>query len=66
MIDAGIDIVLPVYWGDSGNLTWSISGLKKLVEACQTLKSEGVNPPRIGMFYDTSSLQCESVLKKGQ
>ena len=65
MIDAGIDIVLPVYWGDSGNLAWSIAGLKKLVEACQTLKSEGVNPPRIGMFYDTSSLLFESILKKG-
>jgi len=63
MIDAGIDIVLPVYWGDSKNLGWSIPGLKKLVEACQILKSEGVNPPKIGMFYDTSSLQSEGVLK---
>lgn len=64
MIDAGIDIILPVYWGDSSNLTWSISGLKKLVDACNALKSEGINPPKIGMFYDTAALPLEGVLKE--
>lgn len=64
MIDAGIDIVLPVYWGDTRNLEWANPGLEKLVEACQLLKSEGIDPPKIGMFYDTSSLECEDSLKK--
>jgi hypothetical protein len=64
MIDAGIDIVLPVYWGDTGNLSWSVPGIEKLVEAWQSLKAEGINPPKIGMFYDTSSLQLEHVLKE--
>lgn len=64
MIDSGIDIVLPVYWGNSGELSWAVTGIEKLVEASQILKSEGINPPKIGMFYDTSSLQYESVLKE--
>ncbi|HTN67973.1 MAG TPA: hypothetical protein VLZ33_00760, partial [Dysgonamonadaceae bacterium] len=65
MIDAGIDIVLPVYWGDSRNYnSWSIIGLKRLVDACNALNSEGINPPKIGMFYDTSSLMTEGVLKE--
>lgn len=64
MIEAGIDIVLPVYWGDNGNISWAIAGIEKLIEAAQSLKLEGINPPKIGMFYDTSSLLVEGVLKE--
>lgn len=64
MIDAGIDVVLPVYWGNpadaaaaSGPMRWSFDGLPPLVEAWQALDGEGKKPPRIGLFYDTSSLR---------
>ena len=65
MIAAGIDVLLPVYWGDTGNMRWSATGIEKLVEAEAELKREGLNPPKIGLFYDTSSLMVEGHLKKG-
>ena len=66
MMDAGIDVLLPVYWGEpSQRLTnqpvsaqpWSYAGLPPLVQARDDLVAEGRSPPRIGMFYDTSTLQ---------
>ena len=64
MIDAGIDVALPVYWGNpadvaaaSGPMRWSFDGLPPLVEAWQALRTEGKHPPRIGLFYDTSTLR---------
>ncbi len=65
MIEAGIDVVLPVYWGTTKDLNWSNTGIKRLVEAWSQLKQEGYNPPRIGLFYDTTPLRSEDVLKKG-
>jgi hypothetical protein len=57
MIDAGIDVVLPVYWGVPGYYKeWSFTGLEKLVQAELELINEGKKPPKIGMFYDTSSM----------
>jgi hypothetical protein len=57
MIAAGIDVVLPVYWGAPyTSETWSDVGLPKLVAARQRLIEQGAKPPAIGMFYDTSSL----------
>ncbi len=63
MMVAGIDLALPVFWGAPSEhspkaaLHWSLAGLKPLVEAREQLLREGKNPPRIGLFYDTSSLQ---------
>ena len=63
MIAAGIDVVLPVFWGapsDHGTtelLHWSFAGLPPLVRARQELLDAGRTPPRIGLFYDTSTLQ---------
>lgn len=63
MIEAGIDVVLPVFWGapsehaTNAGLHWSYVGIPKLVEAREQLLSEGKTPPRIGLFYDTSTLQ---------
>lgn len=63
MMAAGIDVVLPVFWGApseheaKAHLHWSYAGLQKLVQAREELLREGVNPPRIGLFYDTSTLQ---------
>lgn len=60
MIAAGIDIALPVYWGSSQEAYWSVPGLQNLVAAEQQLIGEGIAPPRIGMFYDTTALQQQS------
>jgi hypothetical protein len=66
MIDAGIDIVLPVYWGAPSEhapgaaMHWSFAGLPPLVQAAEELRSEGKVPPAIGLFYDTSTLANNS------
>lgn len=58
MIAAGIDVVLPVYWGSPGaGHGWSDEGLPQLVAARDELLSRGKKPPAIGMFYDTSTLR---------
>jgi hypothetical protein len=66
MIEAGIDILLPVYCGEPSQRLpgkpvsaqpWSFAGIPPLVAARHALLAEGLNPPRIGMFYDTSTLQ---------
>lgn len=66
MIAAGIDVLLPVYWGEPSQRIpgkpaleqpWSFAGLVRLVEARQALLDAGQKPPAIGMFYDTSTLQ---------
>ncbi|MBN2505473.1 MAG: DUF5010 domain-containing protein [Verrucomicrobia bacterium] len=63
MIDAGIDVLLPVFWGapseqpSASRLHWSYAGLPPLVRAREALLREGKQPPRIGLFYDTSTLQ---------
>ncbi len=58
MMDAGIDILLPVYWGEPGERdSWSNNGLAPLVAARERLIAQGKEPPTIGMFYDTSTLQ---------
>jgi len=55
MADAGIDIVLPVYWGfDRPQDQWSTQGLPILAQGWRQAKAQGLNPPLIGMFFDTS------------
>jgi hypothetical protein len=58
---AGIDVCLPVYWGarehyDKPDVAFSTRGLPALVAAADALERAGRRPPRIGMFYDTSTL----------
>ncbi len=60
LMEAGVDYILPVYWGDYTNTYWSQSGLTKLVEAENTLIGEGKSPPKIGMFYDTTALEVQN------
>ncbi len=63
MIAAGIDVVLPVFWGapseqsTKAHLHWSYEGLPPLVQAREELLRAGKLPPRIGLFYDTSTLR---------
>jgi len=63
MEEAGIDVVLPNYWGHPGiadrpddPVYWVYGGLRTLVQARDELVREGRNPPWIGMFYDTTTL----------
>lgn len=56
--DAGIDFILPVYWGYPDDYdSWSFKGLPLMVEAWDELAQEGCNPPYVGLFYDTSTLK---------
>lgn len=58
MIDAGIDVLLPVYWGTPiGGFDFSNEGLPPLVAAREQLLAAGKRPPAIGMFFDTSTLR---------
>ena len=55
MAAAGIDVVLPVFWGSgSAEDRWSTEGLAVLATAWDQLRAEGVNPPKIGLFFDTT------------
>jgi hypothetical protein len=66
MVDAGIDFLMPVYWGVPGDYDgWSFVGLPLLVEAHTTLEKEGLKPPAIGMFYDTSILSWNNSNQDG-
>lgn len=61
MIEAGIDVALPVYWGEPTQMSqWSNEGIPPLVAARERLLQEGKRPPAIGMFYDTSTLRYNS------
>jgi hypothetical protein len=65
MLDAGLDFVLPVYWGEPGHPGrttsqtyphyWSTEGIPPMVEALERLDHEGT-PLKVGMFYDTTIL----------
>lgn len=63
MAAAGIDFLLPVFWGapsehePDAHFNWSYTGLPPLVEAREKLLAEGLIPPAIGLFYDTSTLE---------
>ena len=55
---ADIDFILPVYWGCPGTYdSWNFVGLPPLVQAWEQLAQEGKQPPRVGLFYDTSTLR---------
>ena len=61
MITAGIDVVMPVYWGGPHTTSpWSDEGLPPLIEARERLLAEGKLPPAIGMYYDTSTLDANT------
>jgi hypothetical protein len=66
MVEAGIDFLMPVFWGVPGKYDgWSFVGLPPLVEAHDALLKEGRKPPAIGLFYDTSILLWNGFNKDG-
>jgi hypothetical protein len=64
MLAAGLDFVLPVYWGEPGHPGrttaqtsphyWSTEGIPAMVEALRRNEQQGAPPLQIGMFYDTT------------
>ena len=55
MSAAGIDVALPVFWGfDRPQDAWSMQGLPVLAQAWHEAQRQGQNPPRLGMFLDTT------------
>lgn len=64
MSEAGIDFLMPVFWGVPGDYNaWSFAGLPPLVAAHDRMLAEHdkdsgrPRPPMIGLFYDTSTLK---------
>ena len=60
-VAAGIDFIIPVYWGAVDNYfsypnVFSIQGLGPLQRAMADRRREGKPSPKIGLFYDTSTL----------
>lgn len=61
MAAAGIDVALPVYWGAPGayerpNLAFARLGLPPMVAALDRLGAGAAVVPKLGLFYDTSTL----------
>lgn len=61
MAACGIDAALPVYWGAPGayerpGLAFSRAGLAPMVAALERLIASGKPAPKLGLFYDTSTL----------
>lgn len=57
VVAAGIDVVLPIYWGDATNRAgFAAKGLDCMVSALQELKAEGKPYPLVGMFFDTTAM----------
>jgi hypothetical protein len=64
MLAAGLDFVLPVYWGEPGHPGrttaetsphyWSTEGIPAMVQALEQNEQQGAPPLQIGMFYDTT------------
>ncbi len=66
---AGIDIALCVYWGapnqyEAGDLRFSVVGIPPLVQALDELAADGKPTPRIGLFYDTTTLLGEHAYRE--
>ncbi len=65
---AGIELILPVFWGVPGRYgedgcieaAWSKVGMENLVKALESNEGGKVPNPRVGMFYDTSTLSFAS------
>ncbi len=61
IIDAGIDFIVPVYWGTPDNYlksgtAFSVLGMAPMVEAMDRIAADGKTTPKVGLFYDSSTL----------
>ncbi len=71
MVDAGIDVVLPDYWGEPGQYNrrvapapelnyFATQGLPPMVEALRRLDAAG-KPLKVGLFLDTTIMNDEDL-----
>jgi hypothetical protein len=71
MQDAGLDVALPVYWGEPGQYNrrvapapelnlFATEGLGPMVQALDSLRAAG-RPFKVGLFFDTSILNMEDL-----
>ena len=61
MVEAGIDVAIPVYWGAPTALQldafrFSDEGVPQMVAALDAMIANGEKTPTLGLFYDTSTL----------
>lgn len=61
MIYAGIDVILPVYWGNPGSEWWARPGIVNLAKALDDVRDSGKTPPAVAMFYDTNAHLYQSI-----
>lgn len=61
MLYAGVDVILPVYWGNHGTEWWARPGVTNLGMALEEVRLSGQTPPSVAMFYDTNAHLYESV-----
>ena len=62
MADAGIDVILPVYWGNGRYPEcepWAQKGLVHITRVLDYMQLQGVSRPAVGMFYDTTTLMYD-------
>lgn len=56
MAAAGVDFLMPVYWGVPGVEDWNTIGLRNLEIAMNGLEAKRQRFPQVGIFYDTTTL----------
>jgi hypothetical protein len=66
MAYAGIDVLLPVYWYNQASLTWSRPGIKVLAQALEVVRDEGITPPSVGVFMDTTSSKGKDLRQESE
>lgn len=58
--NAGIDIIIPVYWGSTADKkVFASKGLNCMVQALKELKAEKKSYPLVGMFFDTTAMMVQ-------
>jgi hypothetical protein len=63
---AGIDVALPVYWGfHNPKDSWSYEALPIIAQAWYALREDGIDPPEIGMFFDTTIIDGRDLTTQG-
>jgi len=56
MMEAGINVIAPQFWGHSGSNSFSTSGLIVLLESLTDLEKEGFNVPKVAPYIDTTAV----------
>lgn len=56
LILAGIDFIMPVYWGEPGKWDWNNIGMQTLGSVLLKRDAQGKKSPKVGLFYDDTTL----------